>query len=149
MARGLEFTIAYRLLTGNHVFVSFKCFQADAFYFHNILWLFEGAVLFPVVDNALGIRWSYALKTAKLINRCCVNIDSQLFLGHYSSNSRPQQKNNHHKTSQNPLRTFSHVTLLPVVPLAPFSRIAHRAESIALYFALLTVKALERLVQHF
>jgi hypothetical protein len=149
MARGLRFTTAYGLLTCNHVFVRFKCFQSNAPHFHYILRLFEGAILFPVVNNALGIGWSDTFQGAKFIDRCFVDIYLHLFLGHYSSNARGQQENNQDKACQNPFCSLSHLTLLPLVPLAPCSRIAQSAESIALYFALLTLKPLERLGQHF
>ena len=119
MARGVRFTTAYRLLTGNHVFVCFKCFHSNAPYFHDILRLFEGAILFPVVNNALGIGRPDALKGAKLINRGFVNIDFHLFLGHYSANSRCQQKSKQHKASQNLFCSLSHFTLLPLVLWCP------------------------------
>ena len=65
---GDEVAVIVYLFTGNEVFVGLERFYSNTSDLHNVLWLFERTILFPVVYDALGIGWPDALEGAEFIH---------------------------------------------------------------------------------
>ena len=65
---GVEVAVSVCLFTGNEVFVRLERFDSNTSDLHNVLGLFEGTILFPVVYDALGIGWPNALQGGEFIH---------------------------------------------------------------------------------
>ena len=59
---GIEVVVPTCLFAGNEVFIGLERFDPNTADLHDVLRLFERTILFPIVDDSLGIRWPDALQ---------------------------------------------------------------------------------------